>query len=160
MRLCLSLVAVLVLAGCHTYSLVDTPPVGSTVRVRVPVISALDDRNAAPASMAMEGQVLQFGDTLVLATHTRREFGAFREVILVDTLRLAPSQLSSIELKEFSGGRSVGFGIALAAGATVLALAAFDGGGGDGETQGVDPPSPSIVVNRSILAAVWRFLSR
>jgi hypothetical protein len=160
LRLCLCLVAVLVLGGCHTYRLVDTPPVGSTVRVRVPVTSALDDRNAAPASMAMEGQVLQFGDTLVLATRTRREFGAFREVILVDTLRLGPSQLSSIELKEFSKGKSVAFSIALLAGSTALALSAFNGGGGDGETPGVDLPAPSIVVNRSILAAVWSFLSR
>ena len=150
--------AVLLLGGCYTYQVVDTPPLGSTVRVRVPVTSAVDDPNTAPASVAMEGQVLQVGDTLVLARRTRREFGAFREVILFDTLRLRRAQTSSIELKEFSSGKSVVLGIVIAAGATGLALAGFKGGGGDGETPGVDPPSPSIVVNGSSLAAVWDFI--
>ena len=150
--------AVLLLGGCYTYQVVDTPPLGSTVRVRVPVTSALDDRNTAPPSVAVEGAVLQVGDTLVLARRTRREFGAFREVILLDTLRLVRAQTSSIELKEFSSGKSVMLGIVIAAGVTGLALAGFRGGGGDGETPGVDPPSPSIVVNGSILAAVWDFI--
>ncbi len=150
--------AVLLLGGCYTYQVVDTPPLGSTVRVRVPVTSALDDRNTAPPSVAVEGAVLQVGDTLVLARRTRREFGAFREVILLDTLRLLRAQTSSIELKEFSSGKSVMLGIVIAAGVTGLALAGFNGGGGDGETPGVDPPNPSIVVNGSILAAVWDFI--
>lgn len=150
--------AVLLLGGCYTYQVVDTPPLGSTVRVRVPVTSALDDRNTAPPSVAVEGAVLQVGDTLVLARRTRREFGAFREVILLDTLRLVPAQTSSIELKEFSSGKSVMLGIVIAAGVTGLALAGFKGGGGDGETPGVDPPNPSIVVNGSVLSAVWGFI--
>ena len=150
--------AVLLLSGCYTYQVVDTPPLGSTVRVRVPVTSALDDRNTAPPSVAVEGAVLQVGDTLVLARRTRREFGAFREVILFDTLRLVPAQTSSIELKEFSSGKSVMLGIVIAAGVTGLALAGFKGGGGDGETPGVDPPNPSIVVNGSVLSAVWGFI--
>ena len=150
--------AVLLLGGCYTYQVVDTPPLGSTVRVRVPVTSALDDRNTAPPSVAVEGAVLQVGDTLVLARRTRREFGAFREVILLDTLRLVRAQTSSIELKEFSSGKSVMLGIVIAAGITGLALAGFKGGGGDGETPGVDPPNPSIVVNGSVLSAVWGFI--
>lgn len=150
--------AVLLLGGCYTYQVVDTPPLGSTVRVRVPVTSALDDRNTAPPSVAVEGAVLQVGDTLVLARRTRREFGAFREVILLDTLRLVRAQTSSIELKEFSSGKSVMLGIVIAAGVTGLALAGFKGGGGDGETPGVDPPNPSIVVNGSVLSAVWGFI--
>ena len=150
--------AVLLLGGCYTYQVVDTPPLGSTVRVRVPVTSALDDRNTAPPSVAVEGAVLQVGDTLVLARRTRREFGAFREVILFDTLRLRRAQTSSIELKEFSSGKSVMLGIVIAAGVTGLALAGFKGGGGDGETPGVDPPNPSIVVNGSVLSAVWGFI--
>ena len=150
--------AVLLLGGCYTYQVVDTPPLGSTVRVRVPVTSALDDPNTAPALVAIEGQVLEVGDTLVLARRTRREFGAFREVILFDTLRLRRAQTSSIELKEFSSGKSVMLGIVIAAGVTALALAGFNGGGGDGETPGVDPPNPSIVVNGSVLSAVWGFI--
>ena len=150
--------AVLLLGGCYTYQVVDTPPLGSTVRVRVPVTSALDDPNTAPALVAIEGQVLEVGDTLVLARRTRREFGAFREVILFDTLRLRRAQTSSIELKEFSSGKSVMLGIVIAAGITGLALAGFKGGGGDGETPGVDPPNPSIVVNGSVLSAVWGFI--
>lgn len=155
----LCVTAVLVLGGCHTYQVVDTPPLGSTVRVRVPVTSALDDRNTAPASAAIEGEVLQVGDTLVLATRTRREFGAFREVILLDTLRLGRGQTSSIELKEFSGGRSVVLGIVLAGGATGLALAAFKGGGGDNEVpSGPGRPPTAVVVSRSVLSAVWAFI--
>jgi hypothetical protein len=95
---------------------------------------------------------------LVLARRTRREFGAFREVILFDTLRLRRAQTSSIELKEFSSGKSVMLGIVIAAGVTGLALKGFNGGGGDGETPGVDPPNPSIVVNGSVLSAVWDFI--
>ena len=150
--------AVLLLGGCYTYQVVDTPPLGSAVRVRVPVTSALDDRNTAPPSVAVEGAVLQVGDTLVLARRTRREFGAFREVILFDTLRLGRAQTSSIELKEFSSGKSVMLGIVIAAGITGLALAGFKGGGGDGEAPGVGPPNPSIVVNGSVLSAVWGFI--
>lgn len=156
--LMLLVAAVLLLGGCYTYQVVDTPPLGSTVRVRVPVTSALDDPNTAPALVAIEGQVLEVGDTLVLARRTRREFGAFREVILFDTLRLRRAQTSSIELKEFSSGKSVMLGIVIAAGVTGLALAGFNGGGGDGETPGVDPPNPSIVVNGSVLSAVWGFI--
>ena len=157
-RSMLLVAAVLLLGGCYTYQVVDTPPLGSTVRVRVPVTSALDDRNTAPPSVAVEGAVLQVGGTLVLARRTRREFGAFREVILLDTLRLVPAQTSSIELKEFSSGKSVMLGIVIAVGVTGLALAGFKGGGGDGETPGVDPPNPSIVVNSSVLSAVWDFI--
>ena len=151
----LCVAAGLLLGGCHTYRAVDTPQLGSTVRVRVPVTSALDDPNAAPASVAIEGEVLQVGDTLVLATRTRQEFGAFREVILLDTLRLGPGQTSSIELKEFSGTRSVLLGVGLAAGAAGLALATFSGGGGGGIENGPGPPVTAIVVNRSILSAIW-----
>ena len=151
--------AVLVLGGCHSYRVVDTPPLGSTVRVRVPVTSPLDGRNTAPASVSMEGEVLQVGDTLVLATRTRREFGAFREVILYDTLRLGRDQMSSIELKEFSSGRSVGWGLALTAGAAGLALATFKSGGGAGFPNGSGPP-PAIVVSGSVLSAVWALIRK
>ena len=65
----LCVAAVLTLGGCHSYRAVDTPPPGATVRVRVPVTSALDDPNTAPASVAIEGVVLEVGDTLVLTTH-------------------------------------------------------------------------------------------
>ena len=139
--------------------MVDTPLPGSTVRVRVPVTSALDDRNAAPTTVAIEGEVLEAGDTLVLARRTRQEFGAFREVIRMDTLRLARAQVTSVELKEFSSGRSVVLGLVLAAGGSGLALAAFGSGGGDGEVPGApDNPNTSIVVSGSVLSAIWSLI--
>ena len=61
------------LAGCHTYRPVDTPMVGSPIRVQLPVTSALSGSNSEPQTVAVEGVTVATGDTLVLATRTRRE---------------------------------------------------------------------------------------
>lgn len=125
------------LTGCHTYRVVDSPPaVGSTVRVHVPVASPLIGANRAPQTATVEGHLLTAADTIVMATRTRRHFGAFRELVQVDTFRLAATDASRVEVREFSGARSVTLGVVVAAGAALLAFAAFDFG------PPGDPPDP------------------
>lgn len=144
-----------VLAGCHSYRAVETPALGSTVRVHIPVPSALADPNAPPASISIQGQVLSSGDTLVLATTTRREYGAFREITQFDTIRLAPDQRVSVELEEFSKGKSIALGAVLFVGAAGLGIAAF-GGGGSSPPDGPPGGGPvSAVVSSSVLSMLW-----
>ena len=121
----------LFLVGCHTYRPVEHAPVGSIVRVRVPVSSPVG-RTVETASV--EGQVLDNGDTLTLATETRRQLGAYSELMQFDTIRLADAQVSSVEIKEFSTKRSVVLGVAITAGAVLAAAFGF------GLTGGADPP--------------------
>lgn len=155
--------AVVGLAGCHTYRPVETPAIGSAVRVHLPVTSALSDPNAPTETVSVEGVTVEVGDTLVLATRTRREYGAFREVIQFDTIRLSAMQASSIDVREFSTGRSVVLGVALAGGAALAAVLAFnaENDGGSGRTPGPgDPPALSIVGSGSLLSAIWGLITR
>lgn len=149
------------LSGCHTYHQVDNPPVGSMVRVRVPVTSAIAGRNAPVESASIEGMLVAADDTLTLATETRREFGAYRELMQRDTLRLARSQASSVEVREFSTKRSVVLGVVIAGVAGVSAWYAFDlGGGGDPPGgNGGEPPALSVVTP-SLLSALWGLIAR
>lgn len=154
------LVGAMAISGCYSYHPVTSAPVGSMVRVRVPVQSALNNPNRAPQSASIEGLVIQGGDTLALATETRREFGAYRELVQYDTIRLAPSQTSSIEVREFSSGRSVILGLAIAGGAGSLAAVAFGlGGGGEGSSPGGEGPETAIV-SLSMVSALWGLITR
>ena len=157
-------VALLAAAGCHSYTPVSTPAPGTTVRVHIPVVSALQDPNAPPQTETIEGQVVEAGDTLVLALRTRQEYGAFREIIQYDTVRLGPDQRSGVELSEFSTGRSVALGLAIAGGATVLAVTAFGlSGEGGGPIDGGPPPppsftGPSVTVSNGLISGIMRLL--
>lgn len=147
-------------AACHSYTPVTTPIPGSTVRVQVPVVSALADPNAPPQTVPVEGLVVQAGDTLVLATTNRREYGAYREIVQHDTIRLGPDQRASMELSEFSTGKSVALGLVIAGGATVLALTAFGfGGGSTTPIDGGPAPPQSIVISNGMIAGLIGFLS-
>lgn len=149
------------LSACHTYRTVDDPPVGSTVRVRVPVTSALSNPNRAPATASIEGVLLSMSDTITLATTTRREFGAYRELTQHDTLRFLSSQANSVEIREFSRNRSVVLGVAIAAGAGFGAAVAFGlGGGKTGDPPGGEGPLPAIVVSGSLLSTLWGAIAR
>lgn len=152
-----------VLGGCHTYHVVDEPPVGSMVRVRVPLTSAIVGNSSSIETVSVEGLLVGVGDTLKLATETRREFGAYRELIQRDTLRLARSQASSVEVREFSTARSVVLGTVIAGVAGLAAWYAFDlggGDGGDGPGNGNGTVTTSIVASPSILSAVWGLIAR
>ena len=154
------LVGLLVASGCYSYTPVSNPAVGTTVRVRVPVTSAVDDRNAAQNSVLIEGDVVESRDTLVLTTTNRQEYGAYREITLVDTIRLAPDQFVSLEQGEFSTGRTAVLTIAIVAGATALALGAF--GGESGGSGGGEPPPPTpqgaVVISNSFVSGVLGLL--
>lgn len=124
-------------SGCYTYSLVEDAPVGSAARLRVPIQSPIVDPSSPPETMAIEGLILSFGDTISLEASTRQIVGAFREVVHYDTLRVARDGLASIEVREFSKVRSVVLAAGLAAGTVALALAALGSEGGEaGEGPG------------------------
>lgn len=161
-RVGLACVAIAVLSGCHTYHVVDEPPVGSMVRVRVPLTSAIAGTRAPIETVSLEGLLVAAGDTLMLATETRRELGAYRELIQRDTLRLARSQASSVEVREFSTARSVVLGTVIAGVAGLAAWYAFDLGGGQaGDDSGNGNGTvTSIVASPSIVSAVWGLIAR
>ena len=66
-RLALAVLLGGVTAACHTYVPVERPAPGTTVRVTVPVSSALDNGNAAPRTAGIDCDVVSIGDTLGLA---------------------------------------------------------------------------------------------
>ncbi len=147
------------LGACSTYTPVRSPSVGSTVRVRVPLNSVLDNPNAAQETLSVEGRVLgTANDTITLATETRRELSAHRELVQFDTLRLSTESLYSIELKEFSKQRSIVLGVAITGTVTVLAIAAL---GIEGGKAGNGPPgdgSEGAIVLNPIVGAIWKLI--
>ena len=98
-------------SGCYTYRLVEEAPVGSVARLRVPIQSAIVDPNAPPETVAIEGLIISFGDTISFEASNRQVIGAFREVVQYDTLQVARDGLASIEVREFSRTRSVVLGV-------------------------------------------------
>jgi hypothetical protein len=162
LRMATVLVVSSVVAGCHTYTPVQTPVVGSTVRVHVPVQSAVADRNAAPRTETIEGVVVGAGDTLALATRTRRELGAYRELVQFDTLRLGMDQTSFVEVQEFSATRSILLGAVIAVGAGVAAVLAFNSSQNGGEVPDPGPgePAPAVVFSGSLLGSLWGLVAR
>ena len=137
---------VLVMSGCYTYRAVDSATIGSSVRVRLPIEGPVAARGV-PDFVNLEGVLVELGDSISLAVQTRREYGAYREVVQNDTLVLAVDRLSAFEIKEFSRNRSVALGVtiggAIAYGAWLgLGL----GGGGAGDPGGGIPlPDASLV---------------
>ena len=147
-------------AACHTYVPVERPAPGTTVRVTVPVSSALDNGNAAPRTAAIEGNVVSSGDTIRLAVTNRQEYGAYREIVRYDTLTLAPGQYVSLEHAEFSTKRTIALSTVIAVGVTVGAILAFNKDVGDDSPidPGPPPPAPSIVVNGSFVSGLLGLL--
>ena len=124
-------------SGCYTYRLVEEAPVGSVARLRVPIQSAIVDPNSPPETVAIEGLILSFGDTIAFQASNRQVIGAFREVVQYDTLTVARDGLASIEVREFSKVGSVVLGTVVAVGTAALALAALGiEGGAAGEGPG------------------------
>lgn len=146
------------LAGCYRYIPVETPAPGTVARVRVPVQSAVADPNAPPETVSVEGAVLASGDTLVLAARLTREISPFQQYVRFDTFRVASAELASVERKEFSMGRSVGLGVAVAGGAALMAVAALGiQGGDDGQGQGDGDGTSGFTVP---LSAAAKFVLR
>ncbi len=148
-------------SGCYSYRLVEEAPVGSVARLRVPIQSAIVDPGAPPETVAIEGLIIDFGDTISFQASNRQVVGAFREVVQYDTLQVARDGLASIELREFSTVRSVVLGVGVTLGAAALALAALgvETGAAGGQSDG-DPPAtfaPGLAVG---VGAVGRLFGR
>ncbi len=148
-------------SGCYTYRLVEEAPVGSVARLRVPIQSAIVDPNSPPETVAIEGLIISFGDTISFEASNRQVIGAFREVVQYDTLQVARDGLASIEVREFSRTRSVLLGIGVAAGTAGLALAALGIEGGEaGQRPGGDG-SESFTAGIAVgVGALGRLLGR
>lgn len=160
LRLLVFTVGALALSGCHTYTAVDTPAPGSTVRLRLPITSAADDPNAAPQTVSVEGEVLSAGDTIVLARRTTQEINQFRSITQFDTIRVARDQTSDISVRAFSQGRTVVLGAAITGAVVGLAFAALgiEGGqAGDGPpTDGTNPQG--AVISRTLIQSLWKLI--
>lgn len=118
------------LAGCYSYFPVNQPSPGSTVRIHVPVTSALQNPNARPENVEVEGLLLSSGDSLVLEAKTRRQVGAVREVLEIDTFRVARTAVSGVEERVLSKPKSVAMGVLVTAGAAVLTVGLIKAAGG------------------------------
>jgi len=145
----------LLLMGCHTYMPVQQPVPGTTVRVQVPLTSAAQGSNQAPETVSIEGTLIEFGDTVEVEVTNRQEYGAFREVTRVDTLRIATSGIIGLDERIFSTGRSVVLGLAIGGVAAAFAWTAlgFEGGGSN-PTPGPDGPRPSFLLS-PIVRTIW-----
>lgn len=138
------------LPGCYTYRVADAPAPGAVARVQVPVLSAADDPNEAPETASVEGVVVEYGDSIVLATTIRREIGAYREVSRDDTLRIAVEETIRIEVREFSRAKSVLMGGVAAGGVALLALTALGIEGGDAGDGSGDDGSRTFTASASV----------
>jgi hypothetical protein len=149
------------LSGCYTYRPVETAPVGTPVRVHIPVSSSVDIPGRQSETVAVEGSVLALGDSVVVATETRRQLGAYRDIVQLDTLRLGAAQVTRIEVKEFSKGRSIALGLVIAAAVGGAAAVAFGVGGGSTGTGPPDGGGPqgAVVITPSILSGLIGALS-
>jgi hypothetical protein len=160
-RIVLLALGSITLTGCYTYRATQAPAPGSMIRVSVPLSSALDGGNASPRYEAVEGRLLSTGDTLALAVETRRMLGAHRELTQIDTLRVAAARASAVEIREFSTGRSIALGTAVAAVATGAAAVAFGwGGGSSGDRTDGGGPVTSIVASQSLISSLWGLVVR
>ena len=151
----------LALSGCHTYRPVQAAAPGTPLRVNVPVRTAFDAPGTFSQTAAIEGLLVSWGDTITLATQTRREYGAFREVFVYDTLRVAADQPSSVEIREFDSRRSAVLGVVIAGAAGLSAWYAFDTSRDPGQ-QPDDPRGEpqNAIISFSMLSDLWGLISR
>lgn len=147
-----ALVGAFVLSGCYTYVPISSAPSGTDVRAHLPVETRTAGGAVTRETIPVEGTVVSFGDSLVLATRATTRVGNFREVVQEDTLRLAVTELSGVEMKEFSRGKTLGFtaivvgGVALLITGIAAAAGGSDGDGGPGSGgNGASISAPRIL---------------
>ena len=160
-----SVLAVLLLAGaggCYSYAPVESPAPGTEIRIQVPVQSAVVRPNQAPESMSFEGTLVALSDTLSLEVTSRREVGAFREIVEQDTLRVAHANILLLEERTFSKPKTYAFTAVLTAGAVALGVAAMNtltGQAGDSDRpgDGGNPNSQQVVLS-GIFSKLFRLI--
>jgi hypothetical protein len=144
----LAVAAGMAATGCYTYVPVTTPTPGATVRLHVPVHTSAVARNLAPSSVEVEGTLLSAGDTLVLETESTREAGTFRQVMLMDTMRVSRGDLDGVDLRTLSKGRTVVFGLAVAAATAGVAIGIANAvSGSQGGQDGGGKPNGAVIAS-------------
>ena len=126
-------------SGCYSYVPVEHASPGSIVRVHVPVRSAAQNPNARVETVQIEGVLLTDQDSIVVETKNQREFGAFRTVMEVDTLRVERSGISAMELQVFSKPKTYGMVALVGVGAAGIVGALVKAAGGTGGDSGAGP---------------------
>lgn len=129
------------MSGCYTYVPVERPTLGTTVRIEVPVRSAVTGMRDPSEVASMEGTLVSAGDSLVVEISSLKTIGNFREIRSLDTLRIARSDAQRVSVRNFSKPKTLGLAAVITAGTTALAIAAIGLGGGSAGTDG--PPGGS-----------------
>lgn len=121
------------MSGCYTYVPVERPTPGETVRIEVPVRSAVAGGRDREDTASMEGKLVSAGDSIVLEVASTTAIGNFRQVKSLDTLRVARADVSSVATRNFSKPKTIGLTAVIVGATAALAVAALDlGGGSDG----------------------------
>lgn len=105
-------VATVVGSGCFSFSDAAVAPSGQTARVTLGVTRPLPDGSAEP--IRLEGRVVTStlgteppaSAAIVLEGRTREAIGNFREVVTLDTTRIAQSDIQRLEVRSFSWFKS------------------------------------------------------
>ena len=155
--------ALVVGSSCYSYQPIEDPGPGTVIRIHVPAASPVIRPNQAPPSVSFEGTVVSLGDTMLLEVTSRREVGAFREILELDTLRVAESRISLLEERLFSKPKTYAFTAAITLGSAWLGIKALNtltgqtgnpdrpGGGGD--------PQGQLILN-PIFSGMFRLIGR
>lgn len=162
-RSALAALSAALLSGCYSYVPVARPSPGTTVRVHVPVTSAaVGNRSRQPETVSFEGLVLSSADSLILETKSRRDVGAFRELLELDTLRVATSGLVGVEERRFSKPKTYAFTALVTAGAAGLVVAALNAAGviGDDGPPGNGSVVQSAVPMGPVISSLFRLFGR
>ena len=102
-------VGAFLMSGCYTYVPTATVAPGADVRVLLPVETRGFGGTVTTENIPVDGVVIEAGDSLIMETESRQQVGNFQEMVLTDTLRLAPSQITQLQVKEFDSVRTWGF---------------------------------------------------
>ena len=162
---CGSLAAVLVLgSACYSYRPIENPAPGTEIRIQVPASSPVIRPNQAPPLVPFEGRLVSLSDTMLLEVKTRREMGAFREILELDTLRVARSRITLLEERLFSKPKTYAFTAALTTGAVMLGIAAMNtltgqAGDPDGPSDGTNPEGQQFILN-PIFSGLLKLIGR
>lgn len=156
----LALFGALLLSGCYTYLPVSSAPPGSPVRVVLPVETRTSTGAVTRSTLAVEGTLVSAGDTIEVATESTEQVGNFRQVSLLDTLRVPASEVDALELREFSGTRTAVLTGLVTAGAVLILVGIVDslGGSEGGDGGGGDPTGASITLGT--LGGLLKLLGR